>query len=85
MPSAESQLEFQEAAAIKLSDHERTTGSITEDHLAEAIAAIHRDGLVVLENAVDIDHIDTLNSLLSNEAEAMAKLPTTHFNDVCTV
>ncbi|KAF3762110.1 hypothetical protein M406DRAFT_232692, partial [Cryphonectria parasitica EP155] len=66
---------------IKLSDGERTSGRITEEHVGAAVSAMHRDGLVVLENAVDVEHIDKLNSILSSEAEAMAKLPTTHFND----
>lgn len=75
------QCKFQEPEVLRLSDDERATGIISEEHVASAITAMHRDGLVVLENAVDLEHVDTLNGLLSTEAEAMAKLPTTHFND----
>jgi len=82
MPAARAALQFQEPHVVRLSDKERTSGIITEEHIAEAISALHRDGLVVLENAVDVEHCDKLNEILSSEAEAMAKLPTTHFNDV---
>ena len=75
-------LRFQEPHFVRLSDEERTTGVLTEEHIGEAVSAVHRDGLVVLENAVDTAHCDELNDILVNEAEAMAKLPTTHFNDV---
>lgn len=68
---------------MRLSDEERTTGVLSEEHVGEAVSAVHRDGLVVLENAVDTAHCDELNGILVGEAEAMAKLPTTHFNDVC--
>ncbi|KAL1891836.1 hypothetical protein Sste5346_007380 [Sporothrix stenoceras] len=80
MPS-KIQYKFQEPVVLRLSDEERSTGIISEEHVASAITAMHRDGLVVLENAVDLEHVDKLNGLLSTEAEAMAKLPTTHFND----
>lgn len=75
-------LRFQETHVVRLSDEERTTGIMTEEHVGEAVSAVHRDGLVVLENAVDPAHCDELNSILVDEAEIMAKLPTTHFNDV---
>ena len=55
---------------------------MTTDNVGKAVAALHRDGLVVLENAVDTNHMDELNGLLCSEAEEMAKLPTTHFNNV---
>ncbi|PKS06035.1 hypothetical protein jhhlp_007869 [Lomentospora prolificans] len=81
MPAARAPLQFQEPHIVHLSDKERVSGIITEEHIGEAISAMHRDGLVVLENAVDVEHCDKLNDILSNEAAIMAKLPTTHFND----
>lgn len=73
---------FQEPHIVKLSDEERISGEVSSTNLGEAIAALHRDGLVVLENAVEMDHVDKLNGILSEEAHVMAKMPTTHFNDV---
>jgi len=83
MPSAKMPLQFQSATTVPLSDHERTSQTITQENVGRALSALHRDGIVVLSNAVDIQHIEKLNSILSSEAEIMAKLPTTHFNDVC--
>ena len=74
--------QHQEVVTVRLSDDERTSGKILEEHVGVAVSAMHRDGLVVLENAVDISHIDELNDILTAEAEVMAKLPSTHFNDV---
>ena len=79
LPSQE--FEFQEPYIVKLTDEERDTGVLSPENVAYAIAAMHKHGLVVLENAVDVAHADKLNSILSTEAEHMAKLPTTHFND----
>lgn len=76
-------LQFQSAITVPLSDHERISQTITPENVGRALSALHRDGIVVLSNAVDIEHVDKLNSILSSEAQIMAKLPTTHFNDVC--
>ena len=75
-------LTFQDLVKIQLSDQERDSQTITLENVGKAISAMHRDGIVVLENAVNPDHIDKLNSVLSVDAEIIAKLPTTHFNDV---
>lgn len=82
MPTMPAPLQFQTPRTVRLAEEERTTGIITDEHVAEAVSAVHRDGLVVLENAVDKAHCDELNGILCAEAEVMAKLPTTHFNDV---
>lgn len=87
MPAAKllSKYEFQEPIVVKLSDEERISGKIVEENVAIAVAAMHSHGLVVLENAVDVAHADALNEILTSEAQEMAKLPTTHFNDVRTL
>ncbi|KAF2094709.1 phytanoyl-CoA dioxygenase family protein [Rhizodiscina lignyota] len=74
-------LQHQQITTVHLSDKERTLGSLTDENLGIAVSAIHRDGIVVLENAVPAEHCDTLNNILMREAESMAKLPTTHFNE----
>lgn len=82
MPSAKISFQHQDVVIVQLSDEERTSGVLEAPNLGKAIAAMHRDGIVALENAVDVEHVDTLNKMLSEEALIMAKLPTTHFNDV---
>jgi uncharacterized protein (DUF2267 family) len=82
MPSSKPQYQSQSVVIVRLSNEERLSGKVTAEHVGKAVAALHRDGVVVLENAVDPAHMDTINEILRSEAEEMAKLPTTHFNDV---
>jgi hypothetical protein len=77
-------LQFQSLTTVPLSNKERISQIITPENVGIALSALQRDGIVCLSNAVDVTHIETLNTILSNEAEIMAKLPTTHFNDVCS-
>lgn len=78
----DAEYKFQSVVSIPLSNTERDNQTINEEHAGAAVAALHRDGIVVLENAVNVAHIDTLNQLLTAEADTLASLPTTHFNDV---
>lgn len=82
MVSTKPELEFQSPVILRLADTERRSGIISDENVAAAVSALHRDGVVVLENAVDLEHVDKLNNILSSEAEIMANSPTTHFNDV---
>lgn len=75
-------LQHQDIVVVRLSEKERLHGSLTHENMGLAVSAMHRDGIVVLENAVDTNHCDELNRILVAEAEEMAKLPTTHFNEV---
>jgi hypothetical protein len=76
---------FQTVVTISLSEEERDNQTINEEHAGAAVAAMYRDGIVVLENAVNVEHVNTLNQILTSEAETLAALPTTHFNNVCYV
>lgn len=82
MPAAKLPKSFQHMTYVPLTDEERNAGTINNEHLGEAVSAMHRDGIVVLENAVNLEHADKLNRILVDEANEMAKLPTTHFNEV---
>ena len=75
----------QSVVIVQLSDEERLGGKLSLEHVGKAVAALHRDGIVVLENAVDVAHMDEINEILCSEADEMAKLPTTHFNDVINI
>ncbi|CAK7229758.1 hypothetical protein SCUCBS95973_007336 [Sporothrix curviconia] len=81
MPSATAPLDFQEPTVVTLTDEERTTGELSLEHMGIAVSAMHRDGLVVLENAVDTAHMDTINKILVKDAHEMAKMDTTHYNE----
>ncbi|KJR86097.1 phytanoyl-CoA dioxygenase family protein [Sporothrix schenckii 1099-18] len=80
MHSASASFDFQEPTVVRLSDEERTTGRITLENIGIAVSAMHRDGLVVLENAVNTAHMDAINAILVKDAEEMAKMDSTHFN-----
>lgn len=58
---------------INLSNDERETGVLTPLHLFEAIDAFFVDGVVVLENAVDIKYIDALNERMCPDTEELIR------------
>ena len=74
------QLFNQEVHSVYISDEVRSAGQASSELLAEAITYLHRDGIIVLENAIDITHIDALQAMLGPEAEEVAKDPDHHFN-----
>ncbi|KAL4789575.1 hypothetical protein BDV19DRAFT_24118 [Aspergillus venezuelensis] len=76
--------QFQGVLNIPLSDNERDSHTINEEHVGAAVAAMHQDGIVVLVNAVQVSHADSLNQVLTKEADILASLLTTHFNNVST-
>lgn len=46
---------------IKLTDEERETGVLSDVNLFDAVTGLHRDGVVVVENAIPANIIDELN------------------------
>lgn len=58
---------------VKLSDEERETGNLTPLNMLESIDAFFRDGLVVIENAVEIGCIDRLNERMKMDTEELLK------------
>lgn len=60
---------------ITLSDEERDYGNLTPLHLFEAIDAFFVDGLVVLENAIDVQYIDALNQRMLRDTEELKRNP----------
>lgn len=48
--------------------------------IAEALTYLHRDGILILSNAISPTHIDSLHSLLAPEALQISKNPNHHFN-----
>lgn len=58
---------------IKLSDGERETGNLSPINLLEAIDAFYRDGVVVLENAIEVRFIDQLNDRMKRDTEELLR------------
>ena len=74
------QLYNQEVHTVQISDSVRSSGIASSELIAEAVTYLHRDGIIVLENAIDPAHIDALSDLLGPEAETIARDPDHHFN-----
>ncbi|RMY09405.1 hypothetical protein D0868_04265 [Hortaea werneckii] len=65
---------------VYVSDQSREIGFATPETIAEALTYLHRDGVLVLGNAIEVEHLDRLREQLQPEAEEIAKNPTHHFN-----
>ena len=65
---------------ISLPDSARESGVLSPELMAEALTFLHRDGIIILANAIDTDHIDALQAILGPEAEQVAQDPDHHFN-----
>lgn len=70
----------QEIHAVSITDAQRQFNRPSHEFVAEAVSFLHKDGIVVLKNVVDTDHIDHLNSILTPEALEIAQDPDHHFN-----
>ena len=58
-----------EAITINLSDAERDSGKITDEHLFDAVDGFFEDGLIVLSNAIPTAIIDKLNERMKVDTE----------------
>ncbi|MCJ1248751.1 hypothetical protein MMC30_005970 [Trapelia coarctata] len=65
---------------IIISDEEKKAGRLTPETLAAAVIALQHDGIVVLENATDLAHVDTLNEVMVKEIKEIAQQSTVPFN-----
>ncbi|CRG90186.1 hypothetical protein PISL3812_07229 [Talaromyces islandicus] len=65
---------------IHLSASELSTKQLSSHNLQAAVEALHRDGILVLENAVCATHLDKLNARMVPEAQALYSKSSTHRN-----
>ncbi|KAL1982800.1 hypothetical protein VTN96DRAFT_860 [Rasamsonia emersonii] len=65
---------------IRLTPDELATKEIGSHNLQAAVEALHRDGICVLENAVDPAHLDKLNARMVPEAKILYAKEETHRN-----
>lgn len=56
---------------IHLTPEEVNTKTLTSHNLQAAVTALHNDGIVVLNNAVSITHLDKLNARMVPEAQKL--------------
>lgn len=76
----ESLLYDQAIHTVRVSDAVRQAGRPSLDFVAEAASFFHKDGIVILENVIEVAHLDHLNSILTPEALEIANDPDHHFN-----
>ncbi|KAI1644372.1 uncharacterized protein F4817DRAFT_346769 [Daldinia loculata] len=65
---------------ITFSEEMRQTGICPPSHIAEALGHLHHSGIVVLDNVVDVGHLDALNAMLVPEAINLSKTSEQRFN-----
>lgn len=70
----------QEIHTIHIPEDVRKSGVATLDIIAEGAAFLHKDGIIILDNAIATEHLDALNDVLSPEALEIARDPDHHFN-----
>lgn len=66
--------------AIAPTDKERLAGVYSPRNLQRVLGALHQDGLVVLKNVIDKEHVDSLNAVMTAEAEERIADPEQQFN-----
>jgi hypothetical protein len=57
--------------SVILTDEERDSGVMSDKKLFEAIGAFFKDGLVVVENAIDVAIIDKLNERMLQDTDRL--------------
>lgn len=77
-----SALQFQTLTTAVLTEEERISGTLSSENAALAAYALHTDGIVCLENAVDLEHIRILREKLTSEVEEMIAMKNTHYVNV---
>ncbi|KAK4540416.1 hypothetical protein LTR36_009273 [Oleoguttula mirabilis] len=73
-------LHNQEVHVLQIPEEVRLSGLATPEIVAAAVTYLHRDGILILENAIDPSHLDSLEEVLGPEAEEIARDPDHHFN-----
>ena len=63
------------ATVIDLSDQERDDGVLSPAHMFDAVTAFHRDGVVILANAIETKYIDSLNDRMTRDTEILLQNP----------
>ena len=62
------------------SDQERKNGAYSLETVGKILSALHQDGLVVLKDIIDVDHIDAINEAMCSEVDGILADPTKYFN-----
>ncbi|KAK4943108.1 hypothetical protein LTR10_017307 [Elasticomyces elasticus] len=69
-----------EVTLVRLTSEELAAKKIGSHNLQKAVEGLHRDGLIVLENAVSVEILDKLNARMVPEAKTLFAKEATHRN-----
>ena len=79
--NGDSQLKpFDGPQAISVNDSERRRGIYSPETLCKVLAALHQDGLVLLKDVIDRNHISAINEAMCAEVESILSDPTQGYN-----
>jgi hypothetical protein len=60
-----------EVTKITPSAAELSAGEFSPQNIEKALTALHHDGLVVLENVVDLEHLEELDRVMVKDAKTL--------------
>lgn len=66
--------------AVVMSEEERLGSKYSPLNLQKALEAMHQDGLVVLKDVIDVEHIEALNKEMCADADKKRDDPNQIFN-----
>lgn len=73
-------MQSSQVQTIEVSEQERTACVPSAETVGAAVSILQRDGIVIIKQVVDKNALSTLNEILTEESEALALDPSTHFN-----
>lgn len=65
---------------ISLDKKEQEAQCLCDESMRDAMLALHRDGVVAFENAVDLGHVDTLNARMLEDIPEYLRRTTTKYD-----
>lgn len=57
--------------AIELTPEEKAAGAYSPANLQKALEGLHQDGLLVLKDVVDVNHVDHLREVMNAETQTI--------------
>jgi len=69
-----------EVTVVRVTDAERRAGQAAMSKIRHAVLAMHRDGIVIVENAIEESHLDTLRRRMLGDVYELIAREATHYN-----
>lgn len=66
--------------AIQCGKNERRRGQYSLETLGKVLSALHQDGLVLLKDVIEIEHVEAINNAMCAEVETIKSDPTKGYN-----